>query len=322
MIGEITINRAPHNPENPYVMTRRDSAQDSRLSYEAAGLLLCLLSKPNDWIIKAQTLVREGCTIKKVYRLFNELIATGYMTRKEKRDDRGRFVEWVYQVFEEPQVIEQNHPLGKKSTHGQIHQVDNPHVGNSTRGKSARLLNKDKEPNTEIPQRQTDTTSSPASTDTPTPAVLPPVSKPEPEPAVTQAQVDALLLKAQPADSGKRETPPPASAPPPSPDEQEAQRVYEGKFGPMTADSQKELFGLVASYGLIAVNTGVLQIDNRKIKTPLPYLRVKLAGQKAEGKLPGQIFSQHKPTPDEIDPPREFMKFNGWGSPAPKGVAT
>lgn len=53
-----TIIRAEHG-EQPYFMLLRTVAQNTALSYEALGLLVYLLSKPNDWQVHPSTLTRE-----------------------------------------------------------------------------------------------------------------------------------------------------------------------------------------------------------------------------------------------------------------------
>lgn len=105
---QMKINRSPHDKENPYVMVRRKAVQDKQLTYEARGLLAFFLSQKDDWEFKPQDLIIQGkCTKDKVYKLLNELIAAGYLTRPEcYRDDKGQF-RWrgKYEVFETPQTV-------------------------------------------------------------------------------------------------------------------------------------------------------------------------------------------------------------------------
>lgn len=80
---------------------------DNGLSFEAMGLLAYLLSKPDNWAVHVQALVKatEGTAQQrgknKIHALLNELIDAGYITRK--RQSSG---EMNYYVFDEPQVIE------------------------------------------------------------------------------------------------------------------------------------------------------------------------------------------------------------------------
>jgi len=74
------VQRVPHDKQNPYVMTNRDSIQDKKLSWQATGLLTYLLSLPLDWVIRKD----ELCNHKKNGRdatrtAFNELIKNKYI---------------------------------------------------------------------------------------------------------------------------------------------------------------------------------------------------------------------------------------------------
>jgi DnaD/phage-associated family protein len=100
-----TIQRSPHNKENPYVSILRTTAQDKRLSYEARGLLAYLLSKPHDWQVKLHELQHEKYAGRdKVQRILKELAAFGYLTRPQKYQDKtGKWCWTPYYVWEEPQ---------------------------------------------------------------------------------------------------------------------------------------------------------------------------------------------------------------------------
>ena len=61
-------------------MVARGVAQNHTLSYEALGLLTYLLSKPDDWTVVPEDLMRTGCKRDKVYKLLNELKDAGHIT--------------------------------------------------------------------------------------------------------------------------------------------------------------------------------------------------------------------------------------------------
>lgn len=104
--NRIRIFRAPHDSENPYFLMRRDTAQDSRLSFEARGLLAYLLSKPGDWVITRADLMREGnCGRDRVVKLLKELVQHGYAKRKgQRRTDNNHWAGVDYEIHEMPQV--------------------------------------------------------------------------------------------------------------------------------------------------------------------------------------------------------------------------
>lgn len=100
-----TIIRGIHDKDNPYYVASRAVAQDTRLSYEALGLLTYLLSKPDNWQVDIDDLQRDGCGRDKVYRIIAELKAAGYLTRTKYRDDKGRWQWEPYRLFESPQPV-------------------------------------------------------------------------------------------------------------------------------------------------------------------------------------------------------------------------
>jgi len=103
MSGRVLIQRATHNAQNLYFSLRRATAQDTRLSFEARGMLIYLLSKPDDWQLQIADLMREGVLGRnRVYRLIKELIEARYIARTFTRDDKKHVQGVIYLVYEEP----------------------------------------------------------------------------------------------------------------------------------------------------------------------------------------------------------------------------
>lgn len=93
-----TIIRANH--EKDYVVIHRHTAQDRNLSFEARGLLLYLLSKPDTWDIQIADLTQQ-CQKGRVYRILKELIDAGYIeNREQKQLPNGQF-EWTPYILHE-----------------------------------------------------------------------------------------------------------------------------------------------------------------------------------------------------------------------------
>lgn len=117
-----TIIRAKHDKENPYFILRRDTAQDESLSWEARGMLIYLLSKPDDWEIDVKDL-QQQCGKGRVYRIINELKEAGYIQdRQKKQNEKTGLWEWTpYIVFETPQhekIIHIPKTVSRKPEHG------------------------------------------------------------------------------------------------------------------------------------------------------------------------------------------------------------
>jgi DNA-binding MarR family transcriptional regulator len=95
------IIRAPR-PEAHFVMVRNSVARDERLSFRARGVLVAVLSRPDDWSISAENLAREGNEgVQTIYRALKELEAAGYVERRKVRNKAGQ-VRTETLVYDEP----------------------------------------------------------------------------------------------------------------------------------------------------------------------------------------------------------------------------
>jgi hypothetical protein len=101
---QTTIIRAPRDKEHPYFSLRRKTAQDTQLSFEARGALTYLLSKPGDWDINEEDLMREGnCGRDRIRRILRELKTCGYLLQeKQTFGEKHRFNPVVLVVQEIP----------------------------------------------------------------------------------------------------------------------------------------------------------------------------------------------------------------------------
>lgn len=90
--------------------TTIDNAVFKNNSYPAMGLLVYLLSRPDNWEVNVKHLVnfvkdtgrptgRDG-----VYALIDELRANGFIIRSKTRAG-GRFAGYLYEVYDTPQVV-------------------------------------------------------------------------------------------------------------------------------------------------------------------------------------------------------------------------
>lgn len=85
-----------------YTAITNKLAQDSRLTFESRGVMLYLLSKPDDWEVQFHNVEKEGKIGRdKRQRIFAELELYGYFTREESRSESGHFG-YDYIVHEEP----------------------------------------------------------------------------------------------------------------------------------------------------------------------------------------------------------------------------
>jgi hypothetical protein len=95
--------------ERDFLIVANSTVQDKRLSWEARGLLVYLLSLPSDWQIKVSHLQKQGGAGRDVLRrMLRELQEFGYVSGfgRESRDraERGNFVKTEIQVYETPSL--------------------------------------------------------------------------------------------------------------------------------------------------------------------------------------------------------------------------
>jgi len=107
--------------------------EDSRLSWEARGLLGYLLTKPDDWRVRLHDLIARGPAGEhKVRRILRELEEFGYLYRQRLRRNDGTFG-WLVFVLEHPSLVP---AIGLEPRFGPPIRR-RPAVGSSTPGFSA-----------------------------------------------------------------------------------------------------------------------------------------------------------------------------------------
>ncbi len=99
-MNEPTFRRSPHNKQNPYVMISREMAQDKSISPKAKGILLYLLSLPDDWKIYHSQL-QDGLGVGEDYinSAMDELLNHGYAERTREKV-KGLFQPYQYEIYE------------------------------------------------------------------------------------------------------------------------------------------------------------------------------------------------------------------------------
>lgn len=109
---------------------------DGRLAAEHLGLIVYLLSKPNDWVVRVTELrKRFDYGRDKVYRILAQLEQYGYISKEQIKVD-GKFAETRYTVSDSPCTEK---PYTEK-----------PYTENPTLTKDRYILNKD---NTNLPKK-------------------------------------------------------------------------------------------------------------------------------------------------------------------------
>ncbi len=96
--------RIHKNKDNPYIVLNKGLLLDKNLSWRAKGILAYLLSKPDDWMVRAQDIENQSREARRaVMTAISELIGYGYVSKRIDRES-GRFKSFEYDVFESPKL--------------------------------------------------------------------------------------------------------------------------------------------------------------------------------------------------------------------------
>ena len=91
--------------DSEYQVLSNKTAQDNRLSFEARGMLVLLLSMPADWSVNVSWLQKQSKAGRdKVNRIIAELIECGYMRKDQPRNQQGKFTSQDYFVYSESET--------------------------------------------------------------------------------------------------------------------------------------------------------------------------------------------------------------------------
>lgn len=117
---------------------------DSDLTFEEKGLLICLLSLPQDWVIYRHNLKEKFNQDKPgaIDRVFRSLQSKGYIISVKVINNLGHFTGWNHIVYNQPQVTENEFHRDRVS----------PMSGFTEVGKTSPILNTNSILNTNIKQ--------------------------------------------------------------------------------------------------------------------------------------------------------------------------
>lgn len=90
--------------EGKYFTASNEPFNDTRLSWEARGVMGYLLSKPDVWVLNNTDLKKKGpAGDKKIEGILRELKKYSYLRRYRYKTEGGRF-EWVTEIYESPSL--------------------------------------------------------------------------------------------------------------------------------------------------------------------------------------------------------------------------
>lgn len=98
----VSIIRAPRS-ETGFTIVSNDVIRDERLSWRARGILIGILSRPDNWRTDSTQIAREGREGREAVRAaLRELETCGYLVRTKRRVNGGRIVTETL-VYDQPQ---------------------------------------------------------------------------------------------------------------------------------------------------------------------------------------------------------------------------
>ncbi|HAR6416291.1 TPA: replication protein [Staphylococcus pseudintermedius] len=124
-----------------FVTVHKDFIHNSNISWKAKGILLYLLSRPDDWQIYETELEQHSTDgLSGLKSGIKELEEIGYIQRNRKRDESGRLNGYEYLVYEQPHHIRFSN-VGKtvngktnngKTVNGKSHTTNNNSTNNDS----------------------------------------------------------------------------------------------------------------------------------------------------------------------------------------------
>ncbi len=100
-MAETTFVRVKHDRD--FSMVNNTFIRDTTLSWKAKGVLVYLLSLPDDWSVYLSELQKHATDGRDSLRsALSELIEHGYLVRNQKRNEDGKFGAISYDIIESP----------------------------------------------------------------------------------------------------------------------------------------------------------------------------------------------------------------------------
>jgi hypothetical protein len=101
------IHRVLKSADKPYVTVNKEFIKNNQLSWKAKGILLYLLSKPDDWQTYIEDIINHSTDGKvSVATGLVELKRLGYIKKVAVRNEKGQVTQWLTKVYEHPDLNE------------------------------------------------------------------------------------------------------------------------------------------------------------------------------------------------------------------------
>jgi hypothetical protein len=101
----VSTFRVKKDRNNPYTMVHNGFIRDPNLSWKAKGIMLYLLSRPDDWVFHEQEVIRHACDGRDSFRAGVRELQKHLYIRKHQVKEEGKFARTEYEVFERPELF-------------------------------------------------------------------------------------------------------------------------------------------------------------------------------------------------------------------------
>ena len=99
------IFRSKH--KNEFIRVSWDAVKDNRISFEARGFLVFLLSLPDNWVFSIGGLQSmTGLPKSRIMSIVKELKDAGYISQTKKQDKKGHFYTCEWNIYESAELNE------------------------------------------------------------------------------------------------------------------------------------------------------------------------------------------------------------------------
>lgn len=116
--------------KSDYTIVDNNIFKNSKLTLKAKGMICTMLSLPDNWQFSEEGLAQLSNDSRTGIRsTLNELMEYGYLTRKQLKNDAGKFINMEYTIYEEPLYQK---PTSEKPTTQIVHnkELNNKELNN------------------------------------------------------------------------------------------------------------------------------------------------------------------------------------------------
>lgn len=136
-MNNVNLIKRTKSIKSDFLIAHNKLVQNSNVSFESRGLLVMLLSLPDDWVLHKSWIMKEYKIGRdKLNRMFKELKDNGYLVEMEMIRENGKFKGKNYMIYDTPQNdVKEISPMYQNPSTVEPHTVE-PSTANDTTTKN------------------------------------------------------------------------------------------------------------------------------------------------------------------------------------------